>query len=157
MTFTAGANQTYYIQVGSALRATRHDLRLDRARNWRAFGHAGAVPECPAAAAKPPVSGRAVKRVKGKYVIKVKGTFKLPSGFTKAQACNGLMFITVKRGKTLITARTTKVDGKCRYAKTIKLARSKLKRAKFLTLTVRFGGNAYLAATGRNYKLKIKR
>lgn len=49
------------------------------------------------------------------------------------------------------------MNGRCGYAKTIKISRSKIGTAKKVKLTVLFGGNAYLAATQRTYKIKVLR
>lgn len=160
-TFTAGANLTYYFQIGSAA-VLRGNIS----------GSISLVPPAPTPAStptpklfpnilpplsKPPVSGGGVQRSRGKYVLKVKGTLKLPPGYTQAQACNGAIALRVSKGKKQIAARTTKVNGKCVYAATINISPKKIGKAKRLNLTVRFGGNDYLASTQRTYKTKVVR
>jgi hypothetical protein len=162
-TFTAGANATYYIQIGSAavlrgnisgsisLAAPAPTPTPPPARTPELF------PSLLPPSSKPPVSGGGVLMSNGRYVLKVRGSLKLPPGYTQAQACDGTIILRVNKGKKLIAAHTTKVNSRCAYAKTIKISPSKIGKAKKLNLTVRFGGNAYLASTERTYKIKVKR
>ena len=165
-TFNAGTNSTYYIQIGSAseprgnisgsispVAAPPPPPPPPGTDNPALISFPGALPP----ASKPPVTGGAVHRRKGKYVLRIKGRFKLPPGLTPEQACNGTMIYTIKRGKRLITARTGKLTSKCTYSKTVRIARSKLKGVKRLGLTVRFSGNKYLSFTERNYRVRVKR
>lgn len=109
-------------------------------------------------ASKPPVS---VQRVKGgKIRITLKGSFGMPPGITMAQGCTGEVVLTVKKRRTLITARTTKLSRtktRCSYRKTINIRSAKVGQAKTLRATVRFQGNAFLAAASRTYTVKVKR
>ena len=109
-------------------------------------------------ASKPPLT---VKRVKGgKIRITLKGGFGMPPGITMAQGCTGDVVLTVKKRRTLITARTAKLKRTtttCRYRKTINIGSRKVGKARSLRATVRFQGNAYLAAVSRTYTVKVRR
>jgi hypothetical protein len=155
--FTAGANATYYIQIGSAADPRGNISGSISPAAPAADATPKLFPDVLPSTSKPPITGGGVRRVRGKYVLKVKGSFKLPPGYTVAQACNGTIILTVKKGRTLITARTTKLSSTCTYRKTIQISRRKLGRAKKLRLTVRFGGNRFLAATEKTYTVKVKR
>jgi hypothetical protein len=160
-TFTAGANATYYIQIGSAA-ALRGNISGSISLAAPAPTPTPAptpklFPNLLPPLSKPPVTGGGVQKSNGKYLLKVRGSLNLPPGYTQAQACNGTIILRVKKGKRPIAAGTTKVNSRCGYAKTIQLSPSKVGKAKKLNLTVGFGGNAYLAPTERTYKIKVKR
>ena len=91
------------------------------------------------------------KIVGGKVRIVVRGKLKAASG------CSGSVVLTVKKGKTLLTARTARVGSKCTFAKTISLPRKKLGTARKLAVTVRFGGNTVLKPTSQNMTVRVKR
>jgi photosystem II stability/assembly factor-like uncharacterized protein len=89
--------------------------------------------------------------VGGKVRIVVRGKLKAASG------CSGSVVLTVKKGKTLLTARTARVGTKCTFNKTISLSRKKVGAAKKLAVTVRFGGNTVLKPTSQNVTVRVKR
>lgn len=158
-TFTAGANATYYIQIGSAAELRGNvsgSISQVPAPTTTPAPTATLFPGLLPPSSKPPVSGGGALLSKGRYVLKVSGVLKLPPGYTQAQACNGTIALKVKKGKKPIATATAKVKSTCGYAKTIKISRSKIGKAKKLNLTVRFSGNAYLAAIERTYKVKVK-
>jgi hypothetical protein len=160
LVFTAGANATYYVQIGSAAELRGNisgSISLVPAPTTTPAPTPKLFPNLLPPSSKPPVSGGGVLPSKGKYVLKVSGILKLPPGYTQAQACNGTIALTVKRGKKQIAAGKTNVKSTCGYAKTIKISRSKVGKAKKLNLTLAFGGNAYLASTERTYKIEVKR
>jgi hypothetical protein len=103
--------------------------------------------------AQPVLAGNtgSAKVVGGKVRIVVRGQLKAASG------CSGSVVLTVKKGKTLLTARTARVGAKCTFAKTISLSRAKVGRAKKLVVTVRFGGNTVLKPTSQNVTVRVKR
>jgi photosystem II stability/assembly factor-like uncharacterized protein len=91
------------------------------------------------------------KVVGGKVRVVVRGKLKASSG------CSGSVVLTVKKGKTLLTARTARVGKKCTFNKTISLSRKKVGTAKKLVITVRFGGNTVLKPTSQNVTVRVKR
>jgi hypothetical protein len=160
VTFIAGANATYYVQIGSAAELRGNisgSISLVPAPTPTPAPTPALFPNLLPPSSKPPVSGGGVQRSNGKYVLKVRGTLRLPPGYTQEQACNGTIGLRVQKGKKLIAARTTKVNSRCGYAKTIQISPRRIGKAKKLNLTVRFSGNAYLAAIERTYKIKVKR
>ena len=62
--------------------------------------------------------------------IVVKGKIKVPSGVNAKTACTGTVNMTIKKGKTLLTARNAKLSKKCAFTKTISLSKSKVGSAK---------------------------
>ncbi len=89
--------------------------------------------------------------------IVVKGKIKVPSGVNAKTACTGTVNMTIKKGKTLLTARNAKLSKKCAFTKTISLSKSKVGSAKRLKITVRFQGNSILKPTTKNLSATIKR
>jgi hypothetical protein len=105
---------------------------------------------------KPPLVGGAARK-KGRFVtLRVKGKLKIPAGLTAAQACKGQVFIRVLKGKKLLVARVAKVSSKCGYTKTIRIARSKVGKAKKLTLVIGFSGSSSVGASQKKYTVKVK-
>jgi hypothetical protein len=160
LTFTAGASATYYFQIGSAAELRGNisgSISPVPGPTSTTVPTPTLFPNLLPPSSKPPVAGGGVLVSKGKYVMKVSGVLKLPPGYTQAQACNGTIALKVKKGKKPIAAGTAKVKSTCGYARTFRISRSKIGKAKKLNLTVRFNGNAYLAAVERTYKVKVKR
>jgi len=93
----------------------------------------------------------------GKVKVVVKGKLKVPSGVNAKAACSGTVFLTIKKGKKLISARTAKLGKTCGFSKTISLSKSKVGSAKRLKITVRFQGNSILKPTTKNLSATIKR
>ncbi len=100
---------------------------------------------------------RPAKLSGGKVKVVVKGKIKVPSGVSAKTACTGTVQMTIKKGKTLLTARNAKLSKTCTFTKTISLAKSKVGATKSLAITVRFQGNAILKPTTKNLTAKIKR
>ena len=82
--------------------------------------------------------------------IVVKGKIKVPSGVNAKAACTGTVFLTIKKGKKLLTARNAKLSKTCAFTKTISLSKSKVGSAKKLAITVRFQGNTILKPVTKN-------
>jgi len=91
----------------------------------------------------------------GKYVIPIKGGYKLPKGVAPRLGCTGEVLFTMKKVKTLISARSTKLDAGCRYAKRFRVASGKVGAAKTVAITIRFAGNAWLAPVKRTYQVPV--
>ena len=101
----------------------------------------------------PPV----VKQQGGRYVIPIKGGYRLPKSVAPRLGCTGEIVFTMKKGKRLVSARTTKLNSGCRYAKSFTVAKSKIGTAKTLGITVRFAGNPWLAPVKKTYQVKVPR
>jgi hypothetical protein len=102
-------------------------------------------------------NGATAKISGGKVKIVVKGKIKVPSGVSAKTACTGTVNMTIKKGKTLLTARNAKLSKTCAFTKTISLSKSKVGSAKRLKITVRFQGNSILKPTTKNLSATIKR
>ena len=97
-----------------------------------------------------------IKKAKGgKYVIPIKGGYKLPKGVAPKLGCTGEVLFTMKKVKTLISARSTKLNAGCRYAKRFRVASGKVGAAKTVAITIRFAGNAWLAPVKRTYQVPV--
>jgi hypothetical protein len=107
-------------------------------------------------ASKPPLVGGAAKKSRRYITLKVRGRYRLPPGLTQAQACHGQVVFRVRKGKKLLVKRTTTLSRTCGYAKKIRLKRSKVARARKLTLEVAFAGNNMLAASDTKYSVRVK-
>jgi hypothetical protein len=94
---------------------------------------------------------------KSKAKIIVRGGFFPPPGYTRAQACRGKVFITLKLKKRRLGFKATKLNRKCRYRVVFRVARSKLGAARKVKAVVLFGGNRYLASVQRAYTVKVPR
>jgi len=102
-------------------------------------------------------NGATAKVSGGKVKVVVKGKIKVPSGVSAKTACTGTVQMTIKKGKTLLTARNAKLSKTCTFTKTISLAKSKVGTTRSLAITVRFQGNSILKPTTKNLTAKIKR
>ena len=67
------------------------------------------------------------------------------------------MSVSVYKGKKRLVGKTAAVKSNCKYAKTIKVKRSKVGKAKQLKLKVAFKGNAFLAPLSSTYAVNVKR
>ena len=65
-----------------------------------------------------------VKRKGGYYVIPVKGGYGLPKHVSAALGCKGEVILTIKKGKKLLTARTTALSKTCGYSKKVSVAKA---------------------------------
>jgi hypothetical protein len=99
-----------------------------------------------------------IKKAKGgKFTIPIKGGYQLPKGVAAGLGCKGEIIFTMKKAKTLISARSTKLDTKCKYAKSFSIAAKKVGSAPKVGITIRFAGNAWLAPVKRTYQVKVPR
>jgi hypothetical protein len=97
------------------------------------------------------------KRAGSKVRVRINGKLHLPAGVSKALGCSGKVKLTLKRGRKVLTSRTLTVRSSCAFALKGTLKRSKLKRAKKLTLTFTYSGNGVLAPVKKTGSLKVKR
>lgn len=102
-------------------------------------------------------NGASAKISGGKVKVVIKGKIKVPSGVSAKSACSGTVQMTIKKGKTLLTARNAKLGKTCSFTKTVSLAKSKVGSATSLKITVRFQGNSILKPVTKNLTAKIKR
>jgi PKD domain len=93
--------------------------------------------------------------------VRMRGTIKPPAGVSVRAACTGKVRLTIKKKrKTLLNTRAALKlkSGKCRFGKTVFLARSKVGRnTTRLRLKVRFPGNSVLKAGQTTKTLIIRR
>jgi hypothetical protein len=120
-----------------------------------------ATPAPPATPAKP--KGRLPKRAakatrisRGRVRITLDGRLGRPAGVSTARGCRGSVVATVRRGKKRIARESLPLGRSCRFHRVGVLSRKRVKRARTLGLTLRFGGNGALAAASRTYKVKIR-
>ena len=100
-------------------------------------------------------------RIVGRRIkVRMKGVIGLPAGASPATACTGKVRLKLKKRKRVMLNRTVRVKlrrGKCRFAKTAYLKRSKVGKTRKLRLKVRFMGNSVLAAGSRRFTLTIRK
>jgi hypothetical protein len=92
--------------------------------------------------------------------VRMKGVIGLPAGASRTTACTGKVRLKLKKGKRVMLNRTVRVKfrkGKCRFAKTAFLKRSKVGKTRTLRLKVRFMGNTVLKAGSKKFTLTIKK
>ena len=96
-----------------------------------------------------------VKSKGGRYVIPIKGGYRLPNNVKANLGCTGDIVFTMKKAKRLLSARTTKLNTACKYNKSFSVAKSKVGSTKKVGITVRFSGNAWLAPVKKTYQVKV--
>ena len=96
-----------------------------------------------------------VKSKGGRYVIPIKGGYRLPKNVNAKLGCTGDIVFTMKKAKRLLSARTTKLNTACKYNKSFSVAKSKVGSTKKVGITVRFSGNAWLAPVKKTYQVKV--
>jgi hypothetical protein len=106
---------------------------------------------------KPSITGTgSAKRVRSKVRLKISAKLVLPSGVSGAAGCNGTVKVSVARRKKVIASKTVKVRSTCKFGLKTKLKRSKVKRAKRLSVIFRFRGNDVLTPVKRTGSIKVK-
>jgi Ca2+-binding RTX toxin-like protein len=98
------------------------------------------------------------KDTKFPYTFRTRGALTLPAGVSAADACNGLVSVTFKRGKSTISRRLVSLSTKCTYSSRVTFAvKRRLVGAKKLKVIVRFQGNARLLPKSASRKsVRIK-
>jgi hypothetical protein len=107
----------------------------------------------PASAAK----GITVKKAGRYFTFKVKGTLLVPAGVAKSAVCpkqNG-MKVRIKKGKKTIKNVRANLSKTCSYAKTIKVLRKSIGKAKSVTVVLEYPGNAVVGRSLRSFKKKV--
>jgi hypothetical protein len=88
------------------------------------------------------------------------GAITLPPGANPSLACKGKLRLKIKKGRRTMLNRTARLkfkNGKCRFAKTAFLKRSKVGKTRRLRLKLRFGGNTVLKAGSVTKTLIIRK
>ena len=104
----------------------------------------------------------ATARILGDRVrVRARGTLVPPAGTSVRAACKGKVTLTVKKKRKTLATRTAKLkrkSGRCRFGKTINIARSKVGRSTTrLRLKISFKGNAALAGGQATKTLVVKK
>jgi hypothetical protein len=89
--------------------------------------------------------------------ITLRGKLSRPPGVGAAVGCRGSILATVRRGKKRIAREKLPLSKSCRFHRVGVLSRKQVRRARKLSVTLRFSGNAALAASARTYKVKLRR
>ncbi len=92
--------------------------------------------------------------------VRMRGSITMPPGVDQSAACSGQIRLKLKKGKRTMLNRTTPVklkNGKCRFAKTVFLQRSKVGKTRRLKLKIRFLGNQVLKAGSVSKTLTIRK
>lgn len=92
--------------------------------------------------------------------IRARGTIKPPAGVSVAAACKGKVRLVVKKKRKTLARRRAALKlkrGKCRFGRTIFIARSRVGNSTRLRLKVRFRGNAVLRAGQTTKTLVIQK
>jgi hypothetical protein len=115
-------------------------------------------PDAPVDAARLPRTVATAKRISGGRVrITFDGKLGRPAGVSAGLGCRGKVVATVRRGNKRIARKSLRLTRSCRFHGAAVLSRKRVKQARKLGLTLRFGGNAALARTSRAYRVKIRR
>jgi hypothetical protein len=150
-TFTAGANAVYYFQIGSAA-----DPRGNITGSIAPVSAGGGTALPPAGL--PAKSTTASVKKSGKYfLITVKGTLLVPAGVQKTSVCpaKDVMRASVRKGKTVLKSGRASLSKACSYKKTLKVLRSKVGKAKKVTVRVEYPGNKFVRRTVRSFSKKV--
>jgi amidase len=100
------------------------------------------------ATAKPPFLARQFKvtvKRSGRMTFTTSGSILLPSGMTRAAACNGSVRVIMKAGNRTLSTRRVPLQSKCTFKSKLTFgARTTLRGVSRLTVQVQFLGNAQL-------------
>ncbi|MEO8686771.1 MAG: hypothetical protein ABI611_00965 [Solirubrobacteraceae bacterium] len=105
----------------------------------------------------PRKAGKAKRISRGRVRITLDGKLGRPAGISAAQGCHGSIVATVRRGARRIARESLRLSRSCRFHRVGVLSRKKVKQARKLRVTLRFTGNAALAAATRAYKVRLRR
>ena len=116
----------------------------------------GIGPDAPTARL-PKQAGKAKRISRGRVRITLQGKLSRPPGLSAGVGCRGSILATVRRGKKRIAREKLRLSKSCRFHRVGVLSRKKVRRARKLSVTLRFSGNAALAASTRTYKVKLRK
>jgi len=75
----------------------------------------------------------------------------------RASVCRGEIQATLRRGRTRLAIKSVRLNRRCRYTVSFRVAEPRLRGARTVTIRVRFLGNDYLAATKpKSYRVKVR-
>ena len=97
------------------------------------------------------------KKSKKSVTVKVKGVLTPVAGLPADKACTGKVTLRVRKGKKQLGSKTVSLTSACGFAKTIKIKRKKVGKAKKLKLQLVFTGNSFVKAGSKAYTLKVKK
>jgi hypothetical protein len=102
-------------------------------------------------------NGASARGSGGRVSVRIRGRLNIPAGISPATACQGKVFLTVKRGRRTLASRNATVRPSCRFSKTVTLPRGRVGGARRLTVVVRFGGNAQLGLRTKTLHVRVRR
>lgn len=97
------------------------------------------------------------RRRHGRVAIRVRGHLWPPLGITLAQACQGTVRITARHARRRLAVRSVPVSPECVFSTTVTLSRQRAGRARRLTVSALFGGNAQIGGSGRTVRVRVRR
>ena len=80
------------------------------------------------------------------YRFTTRGRLRLPAGVTPAQGCRGTVTVQIKAGRKTVSTRRVKLRSNCTYRSRVTFRIKGRLRPRTLKRSVRFGGNAVMAA-----------
>ena len=83
------------------------------------------------------------------------GALRLPSTVSKREGCRGLVLVTVKRRRSVVKRRATRLSPECRYRSRFRIAPTKLGGRRGVTVAIRFRGNDTLGVVERVYPIRV--
>jgi hypothetical protein len=100
--------------------------------------------------------GVSARRAGRRVTVHVRGRLHPPRGVPAAVACQGDVFLTVKRGRRQVVSRSARIRPDCRFSRTISLTRRQVGGARRLTVVVRFGGDRQLGVRRRTLHVRVR-
>jgi hypothetical protein len=111
------------------------------------------------ARSKPPVVG-GIARKQGEFVIiKIAGSLRPPTGLTAAIACRGRVVLTVSKARGRrrdLADAAVGLPRTCRFAKQLRVRRTRIGARRSLRLRVAFKGNAVVGASSVTYVVPVR-
>ena len=80
------------------------------------------------------------------YRFTTTGRLRLPAGVTPGQGCRGTVTVQIKAGRKTVSTRRVRLRSNCTYRSRVTFRIRQRLRPRTLRRTVRFGGNAVMAA-----------
>lgn len=90
-----------------------------------------------------------------RVALPFRSRFSPPPGYSRAKACRGKVTLQLRAGSRVLATRTARLDRRCRYSTTFRIARADARGRSLLAVVVRFSGNRYLAPTRATYRVKV--
>jgi hypothetical protein len=100
--------------------------------------------------------GASARRAGRRVTVRVRGRLHPPRGVPAAVACQGQVFLTVKRGRRQLVSRSARIRPDCRFSRTLTLSRRQVGGAHRLTVVVRFGGDRQLGVRRRLLHVRVR-